>query len=134
MGEPRRCGLTTVHYSTCQEIPFPGHDRCDAHLSAVDASPFDRLCADRLADEVAVLVRRGALDSRSPAADALLDYREPPSSSRADRLAEACRLLEEARAQLLQTLDRIDPHWDTMRSRVQEMSDRMRAFLWPTGA
>lgn len=52
------------------------------------ASPFDQLCADRLADEVAVLVRRGVIDSRSPAADALLDYRNPPSTPRADRLAE----------------------------------------------
>lgn len=55
------------------------------HLSV---SPFDKIGADRLADEVAVLVKRGVIDSRSPAADALLDYRNPPSSPRADRLAE----------------------------------------------
>jgi hypothetical protein len=62
-----------------------------AHLMAPDEpslSPFDRHCADALADEVAALVRHGVLDSRSPAADALLDYRNPPSSPRADRLAE----------------------------------------------
>lgn len=49
--------------------------------------PLDKRCADALADEVAALVRRGVIDSRSPAADALLDYREPPSTPRADRLA-----------------------------------------------
>lgn len=56
--------------------------------------------AGRLADEVAVLVRLHNLDSRSPAADALLDYREPPSSPRADRLAE----LEASRAELVKVL------------------------------
>lgn len=54
---------------------------------APQASPFDKRCADALADEVAVLVRRKVIDSRSPAADALLDYRSLPSSPRADRLA-----------------------------------------------
>lgn len=49
---------------------------------------FDRSCADALADEVAVLVLRKEIDARSPAADALLDYRNPPSTPRADRLAE----------------------------------------------
>lgn len=44
--------------------------------------------AARLADEVAALVRRGVVDSRSPVADALLDFREPPSTARADRLAD----------------------------------------------
>lgn len=50
--------------------------------------PMDKRCADALADEVAVLVRRKVIDMRSPAADALLDYREPPTTPRADRLAE----------------------------------------------
>lgn len=40
----------------------------------------------RLADEVAVLVRQRVVDQRSPVADALLDFREPPASERADRL------------------------------------------------
>ena len=44
---------------------------------------------ERLADEVAALVRLRELDPRSPVGDALLDYREPPSSPRADRLAAA---------------------------------------------
>lgn len=51
-------------------------------------SPLQKMAADRLADEVAVLVTRGYLDSRSAAADALLDYRQPPRSPRSDRLAE----------------------------------------------
>lgn len=51
-----------------------------------------RLClerdAARLADEVQVLIRRRVIDARSPAADALLDFRNPPSTPRADRLVE----------------------------------------------
>jgi hypothetical protein len=47
---------------------------------------FDKRCADALADEVDVLVRRRILDARSAAADALLDYRNPPSTPRTDRL------------------------------------------------
>lgn len=43
--------------------------------------------AEPLADEVAVLVRRKVIDSRDPAADALLDFRDPPSTPRADRMA-----------------------------------------------
>jgi hypothetical protein len=50
-------------------------------------NPFDVRCADALADEVAVLIRRRLLDSRSPAGDALLDYRNPPTNPRVDRLA-----------------------------------------------
>jgi len=39
--------------------------------------PFDKRAADALANEVAKLIERGVIDSRSPAADALLDYRDP---------------------------------------------------------
>jgi hypothetical protein len=55
--------------------------------AAAPRKPFDVRCADALADEVAALVLRRVIDSRSPAADALLDYREPPSTPRADRIA-----------------------------------------------
>jgi hypothetical protein len=48
---------------------------------------WNKISADRLADEVAVLVRRGVIDSRSLAADALLDYRDPPFTERSERLA-----------------------------------------------
>jgi hypothetical protein len=47
---------------------------------------FDKIAAERLADEVAVLVCRGVIDARPPAGDALLDYRSPPPSDRSDRL------------------------------------------------
>jgi hypothetical protein len=63
----------------------------DLEITALRRRPlrsFDQLGADRLADEVAVLVRRRVIDARSPAADALLDYRNPPSTPRADRLAD----------------------------------------------
>lgn len=58
---------------------------------------FDRLCADKLADEVDVLVRQHVLDPRDPAADALLDYREPPSTPRSDRLLDLEREVERLR-------------------------------------
>lgn len=57
-------------------------------LLAASPEPFRSRCADAVADEVATLVRRHVIDSRSPAANALLDYRNPPSSPRAERLAE----------------------------------------------
>ncbi len=63
-------------------------------------SPLDKVCADALADEVAVLVRRKVIDSRSPAADALRDYREPPSTPRADRMAQLEQELDRARIAL----------------------------------
>lgn len=43
--------------------------------------------ADRLADEAAALVTLRQLGSRSPLADALLDYRDPPQTERSDRIA-----------------------------------------------
>ena len=46
----------------------------DALLARAPHRPFDVRAADVLADEVAVLVRRKVIGSRSPAADALLDY------------------------------------------------------------
>jgi chromosome segregation ATPase len=59
---------------------------------------FDKRCADALADEVAVLVQRRIIDARSPAADALLDYRNPPSSPRTDQLATLQAKVEELEA------------------------------------
>lgn len=59
-----------------------------AELAKRPLRSFDQTAADLLADEVAALVRLKVIDSRSPAADALLDYRDPPATPRADRLAE----------------------------------------------
>lgn len=55
----------------------------------VPRQPFDVRCADALADEVAALIIRKVIDARAPAADALLDYRSPPQTPRAERLADA---------------------------------------------
>lgn len=65
--------------------------------------PWAKRAADALADEVAVLVRRRVIDARSPAADALLDYRDPQGGTpmvtqRADRIATLEEDLAEARA------------------------------------
>lgn len=56
-------------------------------LVRAGAQTFDKIGADRLADEVDVLVIKRVIDHRDPAADALLDYRDPPTSVRSDRLA-----------------------------------------------
>lgn len=66
----------------------------NARMKAILGS-FDKRCADALADEVAVLVRRQVIDARSPAGDALLDYRNPPSTPRADRLTTLQAKVEE---------------------------------------
>lgn len=58
--------------------------------------PLDKRCADALADEVDILVRKKVISSRSPAADALLDYRNPPSSPRSDRMLDLERDLARA--------------------------------------
>lgn len=63
-------------------------DREAQLANALSVRGFDRNCADKLADEVAVLVRRRVIDSRSAAADALLDYRNPPVTPRSERLSE----------------------------------------------
>jgi hypothetical protein len=55
---------------------------------------FDQIAADRMADEIALLVRRKEIDARSPAADALLDYREPSTSERSDRMLELTHEVE----------------------------------------
>lgn len=68
-------------------------DRLAARLERIERRyagrplTFDETAAMRLADEVAVLVRRKVIDARSPAGDALLDFRDPPSTPRADRIA-----------------------------------------------
>ncbi len=61
--------------------------------------------ADRLADEVAALVTRRVLDSRSAAADALLVYRETPRTERSDRIAA----LEAENAKLREALSAFLP-------------------------
>lgn len=79
-----KCGSRKVQRTSSGDQPVtPKPERRDEP----PPGPFSRRAADALADEVAALVLRGVLDSRSPAADALLDYRTPPASPRADRLA-----------------------------------------------
>lgn len=78
---------------------------------------FDRLGADRLADEVASLVARGLLDSRSSAADALLDYREPPRTERSDRLAN----LEAERDRLAEEVERLRVAADAARNECAQI-------------
>lgn len=67
-------------------------------LNAQPVRLFDKLCADRMADEIAFLVQRKVISSRCPAADALLDYRDPPQSPRSDRLLELEAAIDAYRA------------------------------------
>jgi hypothetical protein len=64
---------------------------------AREASPVDRDATDRLADAVAVLVDLGRIESRGLAADALLDYRNPPHTERSRRLAGEIRAAQATR-------------------------------------
>lgn len=94
---------------------------------------FDKRCADALADEVAVLVRRQVIDARSPAADALLDYRNPPSTERADRLAtlqserdaaqEAFKRAEQRADEAENGMDAACTERDSLKERVARWQD-----------
>jgi hypothetical protein len=74
------------------ECPFDSprslHSR--AASSSGEAHVFDKRGADALAREVQRLIDRGVIDSRSPAADALLDYVDPgPAESVPSKLASS---------------------------------------------
>jgi hypothetical protein len=100
--------------------------------------PFDVRCADALADEVDALIRRNVIDSRSPAADALLDYRDPPRTPRSARIAaleeEVARLSQPVRKAVdLATL--ISEHTTlALASREAAITGLAEAFIRETGA
>ena len=71
-----------------------------ARLNAQPVRLFDHLAAERMADEIAGLVQRKVIGSRCPAADALLDYRDPPRSERSDRLVDLENQIERVTKQL----------------------------------
>lgn len=73
--------------------------RLTAELAAANTRrTFKSRAADALADEVDVLIRRKVIDMRDPAADALLSFRDPPTSERSDRLLTLEAELAAARA------------------------------------
>lgn len=61
---------------------------------------FSQRAAHALADEVDVLIAWHVIDSRSPAADALVDFRSPPRSERSARIADLQREVADLRRQL----------------------------------
>jgi hypothetical protein len=93
-------------------------DVLSALMAAQDQVPFDKRCADALADEVDVLVRRKAIDSRSPAADALLSYRDP-STPRSDRLVELEKRNEELRAAMVRITNET-PYPDEVKGAIEQ--------------
>lgn len=130
------------HYERLRHSLARALDEIEA-LTAKGVHLFDKLAADRLADEVDALVRRKVIDMRSPAADALLDYREPPSTPRSDRLADIEDKLAKVRRQrdeareLARSHEREynalrDRHSDTehalneARTRIADLESRMR--------
>jgi hypothetical protein len=81
------------------EKAHAGHDPRDVEIQALRSKlaeaeqrplrTMDQRCAEMLADEVDALVRGKVIDSRHPAADALLDFRNnKPSTDRSDALVE----------------------------------------------
>lgn len=84
---------------------------------------FDHIGAARLADEVDVLVRRKVIDSRSPAADALCDYRDPPTSPRSDRMVDT----ERERDAALARVKEIEAEVARMGQRVRDQDEELTA-------
>lgn len=119
-----------------QRLQAAAEDRERQHKAALDTLRMerdharmrvDRDCA-RLADEVAALVRLKVIDERSPAADALLDWREPPSSPRADRLAVLEGEVQRLRAELKsRALDERDGAFIDRATKLTEERDDARA-------
>lgn len=93
---------------------------------ALPRMPFDVRCADALADEVDALIAAKIIDSRSPAADALLDYRDPPRTPRSDALAEARAECERLRAELATARDA------ALEDAAAECDGRAFGAFWPT--
>lgn len=79
-----------------QQLEAVTRERDVAMEHVAKCPPFKLATAGALADEVSALVRRSVVDARDPVADALLDYRNPPSTERADRIAQLTRELEQA--------------------------------------
>ena len=93
--------------------------------------------ADALADEVDLLVRNKVIDSRSPTADALLDYRNNPRTPRSDRL----RSLEQEVVRLGEWVDELTDHSPpaepapaTLRQLLQKTLRRGGGALLPLSA
>lgn len=87
-------GEERTHCNTCgendwsSEFAQPSPQPAPAGEGTDPATWLKLRAAERLADEVANLVVIGKLNARSAAADALLDYRDPPRSERSDRLSD----------------------------------------------
>lgn len=93
------------------------NEELNAHLS-----PW-HVCVSALADEIDVLVRRHVIDARSPAADALLDVRNPPMSPRSDRIVALENELEglkQQRTELRKTLEAVGDDLEVVRTSAHE--------------
>jgi hypothetical protein len=103
--DDRPMGLLTSVVVPCARLGLAADALRDLRVEVESLSKrplltFDHIGAARLADEVDVLVRRKIIDSRSPAADALCDYRDPPTSPRSDRMVDAERERDAALARV----------------------------------
>lgn len=141
--------LAVCGYYSPQEVADRLQSALDEIYRLTAQTPvWDKRGAERLADEVAALIWRRMINSDSPAADALLDYREPPSSSRSDRLAlfdevtaERDRLSAELHAATTQEhpckkgLDAAEAEIDRLaRERDRMLAVKAREWEWQLGA
>lgn len=135
----------SYHYCwmPCVRNKGEGGQFCAAHGGADAPLPLwplrdmrDRT-ADALADEVDLLVRNGVIDSRSPAADALLDYRNQPCTPRSDRLRslelEVVRLGEWV-DELTEETPQVEPEARTLRQLLRKTLRRWGGTFLPLSA
>jgi hypothetical protein len=76
--------------------------------------------ADRLADEVDVLIKKKVIDSRSPAADALLDFRDPPRTERSSRLASMEQTIANVQSYLTNATRDGELLWSHLRTLLEQ--------------
>lgn len=105
----------------------------ERELAAVRAERDDLkyklITADALADAVASLVVRKVIDERSLAADALLDYRNPPRTERSDLLAAAEARARECERLMLLARQYVSDAGDDEDSESQRMSAELLAAI-----
>lgn len=109
-----------IHGSTQDDDALCDHCALEAALEAGEAVnardpttcsvcahvTMELRAAETMADAVQAAVSRGQLDARSPAADALLDYRDPhPEPYDRKRRAYSAADLEDALVSLLEAVD-----------------------------
>ena len=114
-------------------------ERCNCHVAEIkrqakeieslkiadNDAHWKILAADVLADEVASLVTCGSMNSRSAAADALLDFRNPPRTERSDRITEQAKEIKQLRVIIEEEIEFLEwigltSHVATLRAKLED--------------